>query len=69
MKIQEFGKDTFTEIAMKTPEEPHNKTLGVRKLMKGNDVTHINDLKTRSFNISSIVATRGLLPHQADVTL
>jgi hypothetical protein len=53
---------------MKAPEEVH-KTLGVWKLMKENDVTHINHLKTRIFNMSSMVATSGLLPHQADVAL
>jgi hypothetical protein len=53
---------------MKAPEEAH-KTLGVWKSMKENDVTHINHLKTRSFNMSSMFATCGLLPHQADVAL
>lgn len=53
---------------MKAPEEAH-KTLGVWKLMIWNDVTHLSHRETRSFNMSSIVATSGLRPHQADVAL
>lgn len=68
IQIQEFGKEEFTTIAIKAPEVAH-KTLGVWKSMIGNDSTHVNHLKTRSVNMSSIVATSGLRPYQADVAL
>lgn len=68
IQLQEFGKETSTDIAIKAPEEAH-KTLGVWLSMIGNDTTHINHLKTRSCNMSSIVATSGLQPYQADVAL
>lgn len=68
IQLQELGKTTSTPIHIKSPEIAH-KTLGVYKSMTGDETEHVKYLTQRSSNLSSIVATSGLRPHQASVAL